>query len=80
MLYTHLSKNIEAIQFKNNLDEIIDFCDDSFFLDETGGYIKGFDNTDIVINYGDYIVKDPDGNFSVVREDLFEREYKRIDL
>jgi len=85
---------VEAIQWTgNNYNEVKEFCGKSPFggsrwyscgsrpvisVGDTNNYIRTL-NGDVQVSISDYIIKGIDGDFYVCRQDIFEKEYERID-
>lgn len=71
---------IQAIQFtENNWDEVEEFCEgDAYNFDETGFTIttlEGFKP----ISYGDFIIKDVNGEIYPCKPDIFKKTYEYVE-
>lgn len=75
---------IEAIQWTDNISEILTFCKDAEFEVRhgiTGDWRNLYINTlegRMKASQGDYIVKGVNGEFYPCKPDIFERTYEKV--
>ena len=75
---------IEAIQWsgENNINAIIEWLGDNLISEESnvgtvGRWIKTLEGN-MMISYGDYIIKGVNGEFYPCKPDIFEKTYEKV--
>lgn len=79
MLYVTKAHIVNALQYKGgeNFIEILRFSDGRAYIKDGNLFIKSFGVPDLIVDIGDYIIKNDDDSISVMSFSRFHRTFER---